>query len=147
MSEHKIAVEWKRTSADFNYDSYNRAHQVDFLNGVRLPASAAAAFKGDPDRVDPEQALLAALSSCHMLTFLAIASKKGYIVDEYRDDAVCWLEKDADGRLAVTRAELSPRVRFGGAKTPGPEELSGLHRSAHEHCFVANSVKTRVSVR
>jgi organic hydroperoxide reductase OsmC/OhrA len=101
---------------------------------------------GKPDRVDPEQAFVAALSACHMLTFLAIAAKKRLVVDEYTDEAVGFLEKNDEGKLAMTRVTLRPRVRFAPDAAPSDEELAGLHQSAHKHCFIANSVKTRVSV-
>src|SRR3984957_2832881 len=99
MSVHRAAVRWKRTSADFTYDSYNRAHDVMFKEGVIvLPASSAPAFKGDADRVDPEEAFVASLSSCHMLTFLAICARKRLVVESYEDDASGTLEKGADGK-------------------------------------------------
>ena len=89
MSEHHASVVWKRTSADFTYDTYNRAHEVRFKDGaIVLPASSAPAFKGDADRVDPEEAFVASLSSCHMLTFLAICARKRMTVESYEDDAV-----------------------------------------------------------
>jgi organic hydroperoxide reductase OsmC/OhrA len=89
---------------------------------------------------------VAALSSCHMLTFLAIASKKGFVVDDYRDEAVGVLEKNAEGRLAVTRVTLRPRIGFSGDRVPSVEEIERMHESAHRGCFIANSVRTEVTV-
>ena len=94
MSEHKVTLEWKRESADFSYESYNRDHVLIFEGGVRVPASAAPAYRGNPAHVNPEDALVAALSSCHMLTFLAVAAKKKFVVDGYSDHAVGFLEKN-----------------------------------------------------
>src|ERR1700735_3511169 len=100
MSVHRAAIRWKRTSADFTYDSYNRAHDVVFKEGaIVLPGSSAPTFKGDADRVDPEEAFVASLSSCHMLTFLAICARKRLVVDSYEDDASGALEKAAGGKL------------------------------------------------
>jgi organic hydroperoxide reductase OsmC/OhrA len=96
--------------------------------------------------VDPEEAFVASLSSCHMLTFLAIAARKRYLVDRYHDDAVGVLAKDSAGHLAMTKVTLRPQVDFGGENAPGPEELQQLHAQAHHTCFIASSVKTNVVV-
>ena len=112
----------------------------------RCAASAAPAYLGNPQLVDPEEAFIASLSSCHMLTFLAIASRKRLVVESYIDEATGWLEKNASGGLAITRVVLRPRVVFSGDKSPSPEELAQLHDQAHHACFIANSVKTEVSV-
>ena len=146
MSEHKAIVEWNRGTEPFSYETYNRDHVVMFEGGVRMPASAAPAYRGNPGHVDPESALVAALSSCHMLTFLAIAAKKQFVVDSYRDQDVGFLEKNAQGKLAVTRVILRPKVTFGGATSPTPEQIAGLHERAHAECFIANSVTTTVTV-
>ena len=139
-------LSWRRTTADFAYDTYNRGHDVVVGSGVTLPSSAAPSFKGDASRINPEEMLLAALSSCHMLTFLAIAAKKRFVVDAYDDDATAVMEKNEQGKMAVTKATLRPRVRFSGEKQPTVDELSHMHHSAHENCFVANSAKTVVDV-
>lgn len=146
MSEHKVTVEWKRETEGFAYDSYNRDHVWVFEGGVRVPASAAPAYRGNPANVNPEDALVAALSSCHMLTFLAIAARKQFIVDGYNDHAVGVLEKNEKGKLAVTRVILRPKVTFGGQTRPTPEQLHALHERAHSECFIANSVTTTVTV-
>src|ERR1700744_6371872 len=111
MSAHHASVIWKRTSADFTYDTYNRAHEVRFKQGaIVLPASSAPAFRGDADRVDPEEAFVSSLSTCHMLTFLAICARKRLTVDSYDDDAVGVMEKVENGKLWVARVTLNPRV-------------------------------------
>jgi organic hydroperoxide reductase OsmC/OhrA len=146
MSEHRARVSWQRSTPGFGYDEYDRTHAWEFGGGARLSASSAPEFLGRADLPNPEEALVAALSSCHMLTFLAIAARKRLVVDRYDDDAVGTMEKNSDGKLAVTRTVLRPRVVFGGARQPTPEELAKLHHQAHEACFIANSVKTEVVV-
>ena len=146
MSEHTVTVDWKRETPDFAYQSYNRDHNWTFDAGITVRASAAPAYLGSESCVDPEEAFVASLSSCHMLTFLAIACKKRFTVDGYRDQAVGILGKDQTGRLAMTRVTLRPQVRFGGEKTPTPEELAQMHGQAHHACFIANSVNTEVVI-
>ena len=146
MSEHSAKVEWTRTTEDFTYDSYDRDHVWTFEGGIRVPASSAPAFLGNAERVDPEKAFVASRSSCHILTFLAYAAKKRFTVDAYTDEAVGYLEKDADGKLAMTRVILRPQVTFSGEKLPSPEQIEKMHHSSHEQCFIASSVKTQVTV-
>ena len=144
MSEHRVAVAWDRGGADFTYETYSRSHVVTFGGGVSIPASAAPEFRGSPERVNPEEAFVAALSSCHMLTFLALAARKRLVVESYRDDAVGILDKNEAGKLAMTQVTLRPVVRF--AEPVAREVLDKLHHQAHEHCFIASSVKTEVRV-
>ena len=146
MSEPKVTVDWKRETPDFAYETYDRDHDWHFDAGVTVRASANPAYLGSETCVDPEEAFVASLSSCHMLTFLAIAARKKYVVDSYHDEAVGILAKDAAGRLAVTGVTLRPQIRFGGDRVPGPEELRQLHDQAHHTCFLANSVKTEIVV-
>lgn len=146
MSTHTATITWTRRSGDFDYDTYNREHEWEFDCGQRVNASAAPDFKGKEENVDPEEAFAASIASCHMLTFLAIASKKRFVVDRYTDRAVAHLEKNGEGMLAVTRLELHPEIRFSGDKQPTPEEIARMHESAHRNCFIANSVKTEVVV-
>jgi len=146
MSEHHATIDWKRETPDFAYETYNRDHDWQFDAGVTVRASATPAYLGSDICVDPEEAFVASLSSCHMLTFLAIACKKRFTVDGYRDQAVGILGKDQTGRMAMTRVTLRPQVWFGGEKTPTPEELAQMHGQAHHACFIANSVKTEVVI-
>lgn len=146
MSEHRATIVWKRTSADFSYESYNRDHVWKMEGGVDVPASSAPEYLGTLDRVDPERALVAALSSCHMLTFLAIAARKRFVVDAYEDAAVGVMTKNEAGRLFVSRCTLRPRITFGGDRAPSAEELEKMHHMAHDNCFIANSVRTEVVV-
>lgn len=149
MSEHKATIEWRRRSADFDYQTYSRGHTLEFEGGIRVPASAAPAnipptAAGAPG-VDPEQAFVASISSCHMLWFLHIANRAKYVVDHYVDAASGVLEKNADGRMAMTRVTLRPVVTYAG-RAPGAEEHAQLHEAAHDKCFVANSVKSEVVI-
>ncbi|MDP2341879.1 MAG: OsmC family protein [Deltaproteobacteria bacterium] len=139
-------MRWKRATPDFSYDTYDRGHDVVFGSGTAIKASAAPAFKGDPHRVNPEEQLVAALSSCHMLTFLAIAARRRFTVDSYDDDAAGVLEKNAAGKLAITRVTLKPRVVFSGEKLPSDDDVRALHERSHEECFIASSVLTVVVV-
>jgi organic hydroperoxide reductase OsmC/OhrA len=147
MSEHKATIRWRRETPDFKYETYNRDHDWDFDAGITVRASASPAYMGSATCVDPEEAFVASLSSCHMLTFLAIACKKRYTVDDYRDEAVGMLAKNADGRLAITAVTLQPVVRFSGEKTPSADEIRQMHDQAHHACFIASSVKTDVTVK
>lgn len=145
MSEHKARIDWNRDGRDFTYEAYSRDHTWSFEGGLVVNASAAPAYKGSPDLIDPEEAFVASLSGCHMLTFLALAAKAKLVVDRYTDQAVGLLEKNDEGRLAVTTVALNPVIEFNGRK-PAPDELAQLHDKAHHHCFIANSVKTRITV-
>jgi organic hydroperoxide reductase OsmC/OhrA len=146
MSTHTATITWTRRGTGFDYETYNREHEWSFESGQHLNASAAPQYKGNEDCVDPEEAFAASVASCHMLTFLAIASKKRLVVESYTDNAVAHLEKNAEGTLAVTRVELHPKIRFGGDKIPTAEEIERIHDSAHRNCFIANSVKSEVVV-
>lgn len=146
MSEHKALIKWSRGGVDFGYKNYSRDHVWRFANGIEVEGSAAPEFLGNPQRVDPESAFVAALSSCHMLTFLALASNKGFVVEGYEDNAVGFLEKNANGKLAVTRVELRPLIVFSGDARPTQKDLDWLHDKAHRECFIANSVTTKVDV-
>lgn len=145
MSEHRVTLTWTRGGRDFTYESYSRDHTWTFEGGATVKASAAPGYKGNPDLVDPEEAFVASLSSCHMLTFLALAAKSRLVVDRYEDSAVGIMEKNEQGRLAVTRVVLRPEIEFEG-EVPEPATLAELHDKAHHLCFIANSVKTDITV-
>ena len=146
MSEHKISLEWKRATPDFQYQTYNRDHTWKFDGGHEMEASAAPTYLGNPQNVDPEEAFVASLSSCHMLTFLAVACKRKFVLDEYTDEAVGHMEKNAEGKLAITRVTLKQKLKFSGEKQPTAEEIDEMNHAAHDQCFIANSVKTEVTV-
>lgn len=146
MSEHKITLAWKLETGDFSYPKYNRDHTWQFDGGAEIRASAAPGYLGNAALVDPEEALVASISSCHMLTFLAVACKKRFKVESYVDEAVGFLEKNAAGKLAITRVVLRPRIDFGAGNIPNAEQLHEMHEFAHNECFIANSVKAEVTV-
>ncbi|HZP66953.1 MAG TPA: OsmC family protein [Rudaea sp.] len=150
MSEHRASVEWKRRSdEDFARGRYSRAHIWRFDGGAEVRASASPhvvrAPWSDPAGVDPEEAFVASLSSCHMLWFLSLAAEAGYVVDGYDDEAVGSM-REVDGRLVVAEVILKPRASFDPAHAPDREALHSLHHAAHARCFIANSVKTDVRV-
>ncbi|MGH6879215.1 MAG: OsmC family protein [Rhizomicrobium sp.] len=147
MSEHRAQLRWKRSSADFTYQTYNRAHEILFKDGaIVLPSSSAAEFRGDPERVDPEEAFVASLCGCHMLTFLAMCARKRLTLDSYEDEASGRLDKGGDGKLWMSSVTLRPRAHFAAGVVISAAELAGLHHRAHADCFIANSVKTQVTV-
>lgn len=150
MSEYVATVEWRRNGAVFHDNRYSRAHTWRFDGGLSVPASSSPhvvrAPYSDPAAVDPEEAFVASVSSCHMLWFLVLAAKAGFVVDSYLDEAVGVMEKNAEARLAVTRIALRPRIAFSGPKMPSPAEIDALHHQAHDSCFIANSVRTAITV-
>jgi organic hydroperoxide reductase OsmC/OhrA len=146
MSEHSCTIHWRNAGKDMVYEAYSRDHTWEFEGGPVVPASAAPGYGGGVACVDPEEALVAAVSACHMLTFLAIAAKKKLVVADYTDHAVGHLEKNGDGVVAVTRIELRPVVTFAAGVAVSAADLGRLHDSAHRNCFIANSVKCAVTV-
>lgn len=146
MHEYRATTKWKRTSSDFTYDTYNRAHEVVFGSGAKVGWSASPEFKGDPDRVNPEEAFVASLSTCHLLTFLAIAARRRFVVETYEDAAFGVMERNAQGKYWVSKVTLCPKVTFSGDHQPSAQEISALHHAAHENCFIANSVTSSVSI-
>lgn len=142
MSEHRITLDWQKGDAAFTYEAYTRNHTIRFKDGQEVvTASASPVYRGDGSKADPEDMLVAALSSCHMLSFLAICAKKRLTVTSYQDEAVGFLENEG-GKLWITRVVLRPRVEIGADH----ETLMQIHHMAHEACFIANSVKTEVTV-
>lgn len=150
MSEYFATVEWRRNGAAFSDNRFSRAHTWRFDGGATVPGSSAPQVVrppySDPAAVDPEEAFVASASACHMLWFLALAVKARLIVDSYSDEAVGVMEKNAQGKFAITRITLRPKIAFSGAKTPTPAELDALHHKAHEECYIANSVRTEITV-
>ena len=150
MSKHTATITWQRNDALFTDNRYSRAHRWRFDGGAEILASSSPHSVrvplSDPAGVDPEEAFVASLSSCHMLWFLSIAAKAGFTVDCYRDNAEGTLEKDSAGRMAITHVGLFPQIVFSGATVPDAAQIASLHHEAHESCFLANSVKTVVTV-
>lgn len=144
MSEHIATLAWTRGDSAFDYKSYSRNHSWDFGHGNQLTASAAANYLGDETKIDPEQAFVASLSSCHMLTFLAIASMSKLTVESYGDRAVGHLAKNESGKMVITRVDLYPKTTFADGQTPDDATLEKLHHKAHQECFLANSVTCEI---
>ena len=148
MAEHTATVVWDRHEAAFIDNRYSRAHRWDFDGGVQVAASSSPEVIPLPlsvaEAVDPEEAFVASLSSCHMLWFLAIAAKQKFIVERYRDHAVGVMERDKSGTQSITTVTLRPETTFVGDKLPSPEELLAMHHEAHARCYIANSVKSEV---
>jgi organic hydroperoxide reductase OsmC/OhrA len=145
MTEHSASVRWHHAGGDFLQKEYSRDHLILFPNGKTIEGSAAASYGGNPSYVDPEASFTASLSSCHMLTFLALCAVKGLIVKDYADDAIGYLDKNLEGRMCMTRVKLRPSVRFEGEE-PDAEQLAMLHDRAHRACFISNSVKTAIEI-
>lgn len=150
MSGHTATVEWVRGDQPFLDNRYSRAHRWSFDGGAVVSGSSAPTSvpppMSDPAAVDPEEAFVAVLSSCHMLFFLAFAARAGFTVDRYRDAASGVLEKDGRGRMSMTTVTLRPAVEFSGAAQPDAAALDDLHHRAHEACYIANSVRAEVRI-
>jgi organic hydroperoxide reductase OsmC/OhrA len=148
MSRYVARVEWSRHGEVFTDNRYSREHRWMFDGGITVAASASPQVVPAPysvaTAVDPEEAFVASLSSCHMLWFLSIAAKRGFIVDSYKDDANGVMGRDGDGRLAMLEVVLKPVVVWSGKRAPSVEEMHSMHDEAHHECFIANSVKTVV---
>jgi organic hydroperoxide reductase OsmC/OhrA len=147
---YRATIEWRRDDGDFAKGRYSRAHVWRCGGGVEVSASASPAVVpepfADPNAVDPEEALVASLSSCHMLTFVDVARRGGFVVDSYDDTAEGEMERLEAGRWWIARVTLRPRIVFAGERQPTASELDELHDKAHAACFIANSVKTRVEI-
>lgn len=150
MHRYDARISWRRNGATFSDDRYSRGHEWSFDGGVRVSASSSPRVVPAPysvvEAVDPEEALVASASSCHMLWFLSLAARRGFVVDSYVDDAFGVMEKNPAGKLAFTRITLRPRVEFSAQKSPTGAELDALHHAAHDECFIANSLKCEVVV-
>ena len=152
MSQHDYVatVAWQRAGATFTDNKYSRAHEWRFDGGTVVPASSSPYVVpppgSNPANVDPEEAFVAALSSCHMLFFLFHAAKRGFVVDRYEDAAVGTLGRNAAGRTAMLKVVLRPQVAWSGEKRPSAADLEALHHRSHEDCFIANSVTTEVAI-
>jgi organic hydroperoxide reductase OsmC/OhrA len=151
MSSHQAEISWRRQSDERFVDSkYSRAHVWKFDGGVSIPASSAVSSVplpySKPENVDPEEALVAAISSCHMLTFLYRAAKSGFVVDSYEDSAVGVMETDSRGRKSVTSVKLAPSITFSGPNRPSDPIVERLHHEAHDECYIANSVRSDITV-
>ena len=148
MGEYTAVIQWKRDGATFIDNRYSRMHQWRFDGGVEVPASSSPHVVPLPmsvvAAVDPEEAFVASLSSCHMLWFLSMAAKRGFVVEDYRDEAIGVMARNSTGRMAMTLVTLRPAVEFGGERLPAADDVIAMHRDAHEQCYIASSVRTEV---
>jgi organic hydroperoxide reductase OsmC/OhrA len=148
--EYRATVRWNRDGATFSDSRYSRGHHWSFDCGIEVLASASPSVVPLPlsreDAVDPEEAFVAAVSSCHMLTFLSIAAKKRFVIDSYVDQALGIMTPNEKGKLYVSKVTLDPVIEFSGDKMPTPEQIAELHHLAHQECFIANSVITEIVV-
>jgi organic hydroperoxide reductase OsmC/OhrA len=147
---HTATVVWERGDEAFVDNRYSRRHVIRFDGGAELVGSSSPTVvrppMSDPSAVDPEEMFIASLSSCHMLWFLSLAAREKFRVDRYEDEAEGVMEKNAEGKMAVTRVTLRPRVAFSGEKLPTANDLERLHHAAHDECFIASSVKAEVRI-
>lgn len=147
MAHYMAQVSWTRGDGDFSGNRYSRRHLIEFDGGAQLAGSSSPHVvplpMSDAAAVDPEELLVASLSSCHMLWFLSIAADQGFVVDSYSDEAAGVMRRQ-DGKMRMTQVTLKPRAQFGGSRLPTREQLDALHRAAHEECFIANSLRTEV---
>lgn len=150
MHRYTAAIHWERGDQPFTDNRYSRAHVWRFDGGAEVRGSSSPLSVkvplSDPAGVDPEEAFVASLSSCHMLWFLGLAAQVGFRVDRYVDAAEGVMDRNAEGKLAMTVVTLHPVVDFSGERVPSRQELEHLHHRAHEECFIANSVRTEVRV-
>ena len=148
MAQYSAEVLWLRGDQDFLDDRYSRRHLLRFDGGAEVPASSSPHVvpvpMSDTTAVDPEEAFVSSLSSCHMLCFLAIAAKRKFRVDRYFDAAMGIMERNVDRKMVMTVVTLRPEVQFSGERLPTREQIDRMHHEAHEECFIANSVKTIV---
>ena len=150
MHEYTATIRWHRQGARFTDVRYSRAHEWIFDGGARVPASSSPNVVPKPfsleSAVDPEEALVASASSCHMLTFLYFAARRGFVVESYTDEPVGVMGKNAAGKDMITKITLHPQIVFAGDSRPTEEDLRALHRQAHDDCYIANSLLTEIVV-
>lgn len=148
MGDYTAEVVWQRADQDFLDNRYSRKHRIRFDGGLEIAGSSSPHVvpipMSDTAAVDPEEAFVAALSSCHMLWFLSIAAQHRFRIDTYLDMAVGKMSKNSDGKVAMTQVTLKPAVQFSGDRIPTPAQIEAMHHEAHEACYIANSVKTTV---
>ena len=150
MSEYYATVVWERNGQTFTDNKYSRAHRWEFDGGAIVAASPSPHVVPAPmsvaENVDPEEAYVAAISSCHMLFFLSVAATRGFTVDQYVDEAVGVMDKNQEGRMAMVKVTLDPAIQFSGDRRPTREDVQKIHHRAHQMCFIANSVKTEIDI-
>ncbi len=150
MSHYLATVSWTRDDNDFLANKYSRAHSWTFDGGLTMPASPSPHIVkepwSEPANVDPEEAFVASLSSCHMLFFLSIAAEEGVLVNSYTDEAIGVMARNDEGKYAMTEVTLRPHIQFDPANPPEQSLIDNIHHRAHEQCFIANSVRTAITI-
>ncbi len=150
MHQYQASILWQRGDQTFTDNRYSRGHEWQFDGGLTVPASSSPLSVPLPmsvaGNVDPEEALVAAASSCHMLFFLWLAARQGFTVDRYADEAVGIMEPDARGKMAITRIVLRPEIAFSGDLQPTAQQRAALHHQSHEDCYIANSLRAEISI-
>ena len=150
MSKHLAIVRWQRNQAIFTDNKYSREHLWEFDGGTQITASSSPQVvpvpHSNPNYIDPEEAFIASISSCHMLWFLAIAANQEFVVDSYSDRAIGLMGENETGKLAMTKITLSPIVMFSAENLPTAEQIAKMHQEAHQNCFLANSIKTEIII-
>ncbi|TGK21055.1 OsmC family peroxiredoxin [Leptospira fluminis] len=146
MSEYRIQLNWKKGPEEFKYETYDRTHSIRFGGGQEIKGSSTASTFGREEYANPEEIIAASLSSCHMLTFLAVAAKRKYVVLEYSDTAISTLDKNENGKLAIVKIDIHPKTKFSSENVPTEEELRTLHELSHKSCFIGNSIKAEVII-
>jgi organic hydroperoxide reductase OsmC/OhrA len=150
MPTYKAGIQWKRNGARFVDQKYQRIHTWTFENGLKLQAAASPHIVGasftDTSVIDPEEAFTASVGSCHMLWFLSLAAGRGFVVNRYLDQSEGTLEKNSEGRMAMTKVLIQPVVSFDAENAPSEDVFLKLHQQAHRKCFIANSVKSDIEI-
>ena len=146
MENLSIKLNWNLGDGELSFGKYNTNHKIKINDEILLNASAAEEYGGNPNNLNPEQAFVAAISSCHMMTFLALAAKMKWPVITYEDKAVAYLGKNSKGRMSVTKIELSPKITFKGNFTISDEEMAEMQDRSHRYCFIANSLSDEVKL-
>lgn len=152
MASYIATIQWIRNENEsFTDNRYSRGHTWSFDGGITIPASASPHIVPLPysveENVDPEEAFVASISSCHMLFFLSIAAKSGWVVEQYIDHATGFMEKDEDGKNFIKRVILAPQIQFSESAQPAEDEISDIHHRSHKQCFIANSIKSEVIIQ
>ncbi|MBX3709512.1 MAG: OsmC family protein [Gammaproteobacteria bacterium] len=146
MAEHKVAIEWKRNTRDFVYETYDRTYAITYSGGKTIQASNPPEYFGKVEFPNPEELLVSALSSCYMQTFLAVACKHGFIIDNYLDKATGKTGKNEKGKNCITEINLNIKVTFSGTHKPDSTALNKMRDKAHEYCFISNTINSSLTI-
>lgn len=146
MGSHHTSIKWQRDGQDFNYETYHRDFTIQFGGGKVIQGSNPKEYFGNPELPNSEELLMSALAGCYMQTFLAIASKQGYIIDTYSDEASGVSTKNEQGKVRIAEITLHPKIKFSGSKIPDESAINKIRDKAHEYCFIANSLNSQITI-